>query len=59
MYLGAKEARRPQGPAKLKEIFEKREAVLSKWRDGTISACDISLLTRFFFHYHIRSRARG
>lgn len=39
MYLiGTKEARRPKGPAKLKENLEKREAVLSKWRDGTISA---------------------
>jgi len=38
MYLGIREARRPKGPAKLREILEKREAVLSKWRDGTISA---------------------
>lgn len=42
MYLiGTREARRPKGPAKLKENLEKREAVLSKWRDGTISANDI------------------
>lgn len=55
MYLGTREARRPKGPAKLKEIIEKREAVLSKWRDGTISIRDISQARVFtFFHYHIR-----
>jgi len=41
MYLGIREVRRPKGPAKLREILEKREAVLNKWRDGTISARDI------------------
>ena len=37
MYLSTREARRPKGPAKLRKILEKRETVLSKWRDGTIS----------------------
>lgn len=41
MYLGGKEMRRPKGPAKLKGILEKREAVLSKWRDGRIFARSI------------------
>lgn len=54
MYLGTKEAKRPKGPAKLREILEKREAVLSKWRDGTISPRDI-FRTRIiiFFPYYV------
>lgn len=34
MYLGARELKRPKGPARLKGILEKRETILSKWRDG-------------------------
>jgi hypothetical protein len=41
MYLGTREAGRPKGPARLKGILEKREIVLSKWRDGRTFARSI------------------
>ena len=36
MSLGVNSSRfiRPKGPAKFKDIVEKREAILGKWRDG-------------------------
>lgn len=34
MYLGSSE-NRPNGPAKLKKILEKKEGILNKWRNGT------------------------
>lgn len=49
MYLGGKETRRPKGPAKLKGILEKRDSVLSKWREGRIFARSI-----FFFEFCVR-----
>lgn len=35
MYLGSSELNRPNGPAKLKKILEKKEGILNKWRSGT------------------------
>lgn len=35
MYLGSSELNRPNGPAKLKKILEKKEGILNKWRNGT------------------------
>lgn len=60
MYLGGKEMRRPKGPAKLKGILEKRDAILSKWRDGRIFARSVLIRIlranyQFFRYRHIKS----
>ncbi|KYM85413.1 Trafficking kinesin-binding protein 1 [Atta colombica] len=61
MYLSTREARRPKGPAKLREILEKRETVLSKWRDDVCSGEElpeveiISLLEEQIPRYRLRA----
>ncbi|EGI69930.1 Trafficking kinesin-binding protein 1 [Acromyrmex echinatior] len=61
MYLGTRETRRPKGPAKLREILEKREIVLSKWRDDVCSGEElpeveiISLLEEQIPRYRLRA----
>ncbi|EFN71844.1 Trafficking kinesin-binding protein 1 [Camponotus floridanus] len=61
MYLGGKEMRRPKGPAKLKGILEKRDAILSKWRDDVCSGEElpeveiISLLEEQIPRYRLRA----
>ncbi|XP_018360732.1 PREDICTED: trafficking kinesin-binding protein milt isoform X3 [Trachymyrmex cornetzi] len=61
MYLGTREVRRPKGPAKLREILEKRETVLSKWRDDVCSGEElpeveiISLLEEQIPRYRLRA----
>lgn len=51
MYLGTREARRPKGPARLKGILERRETILSKWRDGRT----FSLRSFYFVILHASS----
>ncbi|EFN83954.1 Trafficking kinesin-binding protein 1 [Harpegnathos saltator] len=58
---GAREARRPKGPARLKGILERRETILSKWRDEVCSGGDlpeveiISLLEEQIPRYRLRA----
>ncbi|XP_014468694.1 PREDICTED: trafficking kinesin-binding protein milt isoform X2 [Dinoponera quadriceps] len=61
MYLGTREPRRPKGPARLKGILERREAILSKWRDEVCSGGElpeveiISLLEEQIPRYRLRA----
>ncbi|EZA48838.1 Trafficking kinesin-binding protein [Ooceraea biroi] len=61
MYLGTREAGRPKGPARLKGILERRETVLSKWRDEVCSGEElpeveiISLLEEQIPRYRLRA----
>ncbi|KAL7293029.1 hypothetical protein TKK_0013473 [Trichogramma kaykai] len=63
MFLGAGSSRltRPRGPAKFKDVREKRDAILSKWRDEVCSRDElpeveiISLLTEQIPKYTLRA----